>query len=99
MASKMIDACKSKFCVRFAWRRFKYPLTPRPGAKEKELMRGFLDREETATSYFAERKGVLAEMAEELQKQEDQRMQAENAAEGGLEASEAEIEIWAHYSS
>ncbi|CAD7967085.1 unnamed protein product [Amoebophrya sp. A25] len=63
----------------------------RPGAKEKELMRSFLDREETATTYFTGRKSSLAELAEELQKQEDQRLQAESAAEGGV-VSEAEIE-------
>lgn len=52
----------------------------RAGAKEFDMMKAFLDREEAAVTYFAERRAQLAEMKEELEKN----------AEGGMEAEASE---------
>ena len=57
-------------------------------AKEVEDMRRFLEREETSVAYFGSRKARLADLREELEKEENARLAAGVPEEGGETAEE-----------
>ena len=67
----------------------------RSSEKETNGMREFLEREEIAVTYFEGRKQVLADLAEELQKQADVAMQNAGGEEdtSGVSAAQKEQEL------
>lgn len=58
----------------------------RPGQKEFDLMKQFFEREEASVEYFAERRAVLLELREEMEKQAQESVKDEVKGEEDYDA-------------